>query len=165
MTLSDLSPTEVQKLTNAIQSVAEVHSKRMSDAAIRVWCKALAPYAKGQQLYRALEAACEEERMPSLHRLRELMRGRPETNAAPTIRPLTELERKESDKAAILSLLWLHYAKGWELERVGAETIGRLVAARLEGEHDIAKVLAMAKEIYPRDLVLRWMDDQQRRGS
>jgi hypothetical protein len=82
------------------------------------------------------------------------------------VTPPTEQEKALADKAAILSLLWLHYAKHWDLERVGAETISRIVIARAGiPEADVVKTLAAAKEIYPRELVLRWMDDQQRMGN
>jgi hypothetical protein len=164
-TLSDLSPATVQRLSDAIRLLAEVHNKRFSDAAITVWCKRLAEYANGSALWRAMSAACEEDRMPSLHRLVELMRGRPETKLYQAMQPPTPEQKAKADKAAVLSLLWLHYAKGWELERVGAETIGRLVAGRLDyPPEDLPRILAEAKEHYPRTLVMAWMENEQREG-
>jgi hypothetical protein len=79
--------------------------------------------------------------------------------------PPTPEEKAKADQAAILSLLWLHYAKGWELSRVGAETISRLVAARADiPPTEIERVLAAAKEVYPRTLVLAWMENEKRNG-
>lgn len=77
--------------------------------------------------------------------------------------PMTEEERKRADKAAILSMLWLHYAKGWDLARVGSDTISRLVSAHMP-ETNIERMLIAAKEIYPRDLVMAWMAEEQRIG-
>ncbi len=94
------------------------------------------------------------------------MRGRPEAVQWKGHERLTPEEQKRSDNAAILSLLWLHYAKGWELERVGAETISRIVAAQLkQPANDIPRLLAAAKEVYSRDFVMRWMEEQERIGN
>lgn len=167
-TLSDLSPATVQRLTDAIRLVAECHNWRMTDALLQVWCKKLAPYAKGQAIWKAMSMACEEEKRPSLHRIVELIRGRPETQIWSPPPPPTEKEKYDADVSAILSLLWLHYAKGWELSRVGGETIGRLFAERASKPfppEDIPRMLDAAKEIYPRELVLAWMADQQRNGG
>ncbi len=136
----------------------------MSDAAVMVWCKALCQYANGSALWRAFAAGCEEDRMPSLHRMRELLRGRQDTAAFVAPPPLTQEERDLSDQAAMLSCLWLHYAKGWELERVGSEIIGRLWAKQ-SGDPDIANRLKQAKEAYPREYVLNWMEEQQAMGN
>lgn len=80
--------------------------------------------------------------------------------------PLTPAEKKRSDNAAVLSMLWLHYHHGWALERVGQETIGRVVSAQLGVPIvDMAKMLADVKEIYPKEMVLQWMRDQQAAGN
>lgn len=91
------------------------------------------------------------------------MRGRPEASpfTAPT---MTKEQRDKSDKHAILAMLWLHYAKGWDLARVGSDTIARLVSAHMP-EQNIERMLIAAKEIYPRDLVIAWMADQERIGN
>lgn len=66
----------------------------------------------------------------------------------------------------MLSMLWLHYHHGWSLERVGQETIGRVVSVQLGVPIvDVAKMLADVKEIYPMEMVLQWMRDQQAAGN
>ena len=165
-TYSDLSDLLRAKLQSAVKLLAEVHNRRMSDAAVMVWCKALAPYAEGSMLWRAMAAGTEEDKMPSLHRIKELMRGRPDAKAWTDLTPLTPAEKKRSDNAAMLSMLWLHYHHGWSLEQVGQETIGRVVSAQLGvAIVDMPKMLAAAKEAYPKEMVLQWMRDQAAAGN
>jgi hypothetical protein len=158
----------LQRLRNEIVLLSEVHSKRLSDEAMSHWVKRLLQYATGQALWTALERARDERTFPSvgwvLEERERLMRVEAKPYAA--LPELTPDERKRSDNAAVLSMLWLHYARGWELERVGAETIARLLAQQTGRPiEDIPKMLAAAKEIYPRDLVMRWMVDQERAGN
>jgi hypothetical protein len=79
---------------------------------------------------------------------------------------LTPEEKRRSDNAAVLSLLWLHYAHGWDLNRIGAETIGRVVAQQLgKPAGDVAKILEAAKEVYTDDVVTKWMAGQIAAGN
>lgn len=73
--------------------------------------------------------------------------------------PLTPEERKRADHSAVLSMLWLHYAHGWPVERIASDIVGRLFGG------DPVRAVEAAKEIYPREFVLAWMEDQKRAGN
>ena len=160
--------TESQRLRQAISLLMDVHSRRMSEEAMTHWVKRLTPYTKGKALWAALERACDEKSMPSVGWVLEQMQyeNRADLKPPPTLVPLTPEEQKRSDNAAVLSMLWLHYKHGWALEVVGQHTIGRVVARQLGvTDMDLSKVLAAAKEAYPREMVLKWMIDQEAMGN
>jgi hypothetical protein len=132
------------------------------------WVKRLLPYAKGKALWAALEHACDEKSMPSVGWVLEQMQyeSRQDLKPAPELVPLTPEQQKRSDNAAMLSMLWLHYHHGWDLMQVGQHTIGRVVARQLGvPDLELGRVLAAAKDSYPRELVLKWMDDQKTAGN
>jgi hypothetical protein len=64
-TLSDLSPDELASLTESIRTLHEIHSRRLSDAALLTWVELLASQY-GPELLRTLKDACRMiGRMPS----------------------------------------------------------------------------------------------------
>ncbi len=79
---------------------------------------------------------------------------------------LTPDERRRSDVAAMKSLLWLHYAKGWSLQDIGRGGIAG-VYARQAGinTEDIPLILEHAMTAYPREMILDWMAAQEAIGN
>lgn len=120
------------------------------------WVNRLEPLA-GPKLFRAMSEALEEERFPTLKRIIEMAQGRRDTQPFIAPAPLTTDERKRSDHAAIMSMLWLRY--NYEHDSLGELMLKRLFPG------DPVKALATAMEIYPKETVNRWMDDQQRAGN
>jgi hypothetical protein len=59
----------------------------------------------------------------------------------------------------VLSLLWLHYTSGWDAEKLGGELLHRLFGV------DVHKAFVAAKEVYPKEAVLEWMDGQRAAGN
>jgi hypothetical protein len=97
--------------------------------------------------------------MPSIAEVKTGMAGRTDLEAFKPIPELTPEQRAKSNKAAILSMLWLHYAKGWSLDSFKGHVLGKAY------EGDPTAALKAACEIYDRDLVMRWMQDQQAAGN
>lgn len=148
-------------LRAAIELLADVHGKRMSAEALAHWLKRLLPLA-GSALYRALEIGCDERSFPSLGWVIETAanQNRRDTKPAPTLTPLTPVEQDASDRAAVKSLLWLHYAKGWTLDEIGKDSLGALYARqRGISPDDVPALVEAAMQAYPRETILRWMDD------
>jgi hypothetical protein len=129
-----------------------------------LWVQRLLPYS-GPSLWRALEQACEEERLPTLKRIKDLCRMRIESTGKP-IPVLAEAEQVRSDHAATMSMLWLHHEKGWSLSDFGGHILSRQFAEQLKRSgqkpHD---VLAEYAKTYDREKVAAWMQTQQRIGS
>jgi hypothetical protein len=146
-----LHPVHQERLKKAVMLLAETHSRKLSPAAITVWCRALAPYAEGKLLWRAFQTACETERMPSIDSLRTLMRGRPELSVFQPPPPLSEAEQKRSDQAAIMSMLWLHYECGWSFHDVSGHVLARCFGG------DAHSALVKAAECFDAETVRKWM--------
>lgn len=136
--------------------LARVHNKRLAEDALVVWCRALAPYARGKELWRALEQSCEEKAMPGIQQVKLKLAGRPELEEFKSIPALTPVERKRADQAAIMSMLWLHYEYAWPLKSFAGHILGRMLGA------DPTKALELAKQTNSRDEVWKWMSDQAR---
>ena len=48
---SKLHPVHQERLKKAVMLLAETHGRKLSPAAITVWCRALAPFAEGQLVW------------------------------------------------------------------------------------------------------------------
>lgn len=149
-----LTPGEQERLRKAISVLLQTFGKRPNDVVILVWCKALAPYAKGSAIWRALAQACEGDKLPSINAVKLLMQTRRETMDWQSAPEPTPEERKRSDHAAILSMLWLHYEREWPLDSFAGHVLGRLFGK------DPAEALRVALEVYDRPTVAKWMADQ-----
>lgn len=167
--LQEPDPVEIA-LREQLNNLCEIHGRRMSDEARRHWMRRLTEmhqtYRNG--VIRALDAACDSRSFFELEWIRERAEQENRRDTRPFVAPAepTEVERHRADLAAIKSLLWLHYRHGWDLERIGRETLGRAFASqRGIDPADVPAVIAAAKESYPRETILRWMDDQQQIGA
>lgn len=99
------------KLDQKIQTLCEIHNRKLSDEARRHWLKELLKYAEGKAIWKALDAGCNEGRMPSVSWVLEQMAidARRDTKPFEAHPEPTEDERQRSDAAAIKSMLWLNY--------------------------------------------------------
>lgn len=154
----NLSPGNQERLTKSIRLLAETHGRKLSDQAVTVWCKALAPYVTTLALFRALAESCEDERMPSIAKVKSRLRGRPELEECKPIPEMTPEERERSDKGAVLSMLWLHHIKGWPMSSFAGTIFERRFG------RDPTDALHVAAQTYDRTLVEAWMGDQKLAG-
>lgn len=102
------------------------------------------------------ESSVKDDWVPSISQLIKRMHGiegaaSKSDGRAPR---LTEAERRKSTRAAVLSMLWLHYELGWSFEQLGEH-----IMANAFGGNAVAAVAA-AKEQYTQATVRRWMADQ-----
>lgn len=58
-----------------------------------------------------------------------------------------------------MSMLWLHYEKGWQAPNFQGTVFERNFGV------ETARALAAAREIYDREAVARWMRMQEQRGA
>lgn len=157
----------LQRLRNEIVLLSEIHSKRLSDEAMAHWVKRLLPYASGQGLWTALERARDERAFPTVgwvleHREQSMRREAKPFESPPA---LTPEERARSDRAAILSMLWLEYTRGFGPQHIGGIVSGcmaRLYARQKTSDAHVEALLAEAREKYSREYVLAWMAEQER---
>lgn len=155
-------------MDKAIGVLCDIHNRKLSDEGRRHWMSQLMPFATGKAIWKALEIAGNEKGMPSVAWVLEQQQRYARDDVKPYVAPvpLTPEQQRRSDVAAMKSLLWLHYHHGWELERVGKETIGRVMAAQMGmAAEDVPHVQQAAKDKYPREYVLQWMRDQQAAGN
>jgi hypothetical protein len=152
-------------LSNALDLLCEIHGRKMSHEAKQHWMRRLLPLA-GSAVFAAMAEACDARAHFELAWIIETAAAKNRRDTKPYVAPTepTELERHQSDAAALKSLLWLHYVHKWDLATCGAETIGR-VFARQRGidPADVPAVLDAARAAYPRETIVRWMDDQATR--
>lgn len=135
------------------------------------WVKRLLPYAKGRAVWVALEKARDEKYFPSVGGVLELIEQEQRRDTLPYVppKPLTPEESSKSDRAAILSMLWLEYTKGFGPVHIGGIVSGcmaRIYAKQFgKTDADIEAAMVEARAKYPREFVLRWMEEQQRIGN
>lgn len=145
------------ELNNAIESAWAAFGGVPPAKTIAVWSQALQniPLA---HVRKALREASENGARPNLGLVKT--RAQEFWNSASyapiDVKPLTPDEKRKADKAAILSMLWLHYANGWGLNEFHNYGLAKLYGDNMEA------AFKAAKEIYSRDLVLAWMEDQKR---
>ncbi len=157
------------KLDSKIQLLCDIHNRKLSDEARLHWLRELLKYASGRALWRALEAGCNEQRMPSIAWILEHMQGTARQDVKPFVQqpaPTPEQEER-SARAAIKSMLWLHYAKGFAAKDI-AGIIG-LAAARLfmtQTGRSVEQAVEDAKILpgHDRDSILAWMSEQEAMG-
>ena len=150
-----LGPSEREHLVNSFRRLAQHHNKKLSEDSLFWYAKRLSPWAKGERLYQTIPMLMEEDRMPTIKRIKEALGGRPEQSPAPTVPALTPEEEKRSDHAAIMSMLWLHYEKGWRASDLAGAIFERQLGV------ETARALVAAAEIYDRETVARWMRVQE----
>lgn len=127
--------------------------------------------AKSKSIWKALEAAANEKGMPSVNWVIESQQEHARADVPPYVAPPepTSEERMRSDRAAILSMLWLEYTKDFGPVHIGGIVNGCMsrIFARQSGKTDaeIEATLAEARAKYPRDYVLAWMEEQKRIGN
>lgn len=93
--------------------------------------------------------------MPTPNRVKTRLRERAELKPI-EIPQLTTAERENSDKSAVLSMLWLHYAKRWPFEAFNGSVFERNFGK------DPVTALKAAAELYDKETIMRWMQDQER---
>lgn len=155
----DESPAR-REIRKRFRALMANFGKRVVPEMELIWVNKLEPHAS-PKLFNALESALEEERMPTLGRLLQMFRGRNDTIQWVPPKPLTETEKTRADNSAILSILWFHYKYG---ESENAD-LGKLILKRCFDKGDPASMIARAKELYPKEVVFRWMQDQERAGN
>lgn len=110
-----------------------------------------------------MEKACDSREYFNLQWIVEAAATENRRDTKPFVPPpkLTDVEQHAADLSAVKSLLWLHYAKGWTMDEIGKDTLGRLFARqRGLSADDVPALIEQAKESYPRETILRWMTDQ-----
>lgn len=140
------------------RAMAANFGKRFPAELELLWVNKLEKYA-GDALDAILEQSLMGEKMPTLGAIMEVVHGRRDSAAFVPPPRLTPEQQKKSDHAAILSMLWLHYEKGWELKEFDGHVLGRLFGGNAN------TALLKAKEIYDAPTVNRWMQDQQMAGN
>lgn len=159
---NNLEHWEQERLRKAVKLLCEARHSRLSDTAALVWCKSLAPYAKGQLLWTTMRTLCEATGKPSIAEIKTAMRGRPELNQYQPPKKLTPEEQKKSDLAAVMSMLWLHYEHGWQAKDFSWKIFERVFER--EGA-DAETILAGAREAFSRETIAKWMRDQEAAGN
>lgn len=161
----------IRQLASAIETLCNIHSKHLSDEGRRHWIKQLTPWTKTKSLWKALEAAGNERGMPPVIWVLEQQQKFARDDVPQYVPPPepTPEERMRSDRAAILSMLWLEYTKGFGPVHIGGIVNGCMarIFARQTGKSDseIEASLAEARAKYPREFVLRWMEEQKAMGN
>lgn len=168
--LQPQDPNEA-RLATAITLLCEVHSRKLSDEAFSHWKRRLFPLVSGTALWKALEKACDERGMPSIAWVLEHIDLLQRRDTKPFV-PQPELtadERLKSARAAVLSMLWLGYTKGFGDDAIGgivASAMGKLYQKQFEtDEVGLAQTLKDAREKYPREFVVAWMKNQEAIGN
>lgn len=148
---------DLTRLRQSVMLLAEVHGRRLSDAALAQWVSSLSPYADRPSIWAAMTAACEAERMPSIGDVRASTIARSTSRTATTIAPMSRAERERADHAAVMSMLWLdRHHRG-----IGAGGILLSVMARQMGGADRATAaVAEARARYSDADVDAWMARQ-----
>jgi hypothetical protein len=157
MTTSPSDPTE--EIKAAVRALWAAWTKRPNDEEQAAWAKSLRPYWDRPSLRQAMRAATEGalgDWIPTvpqlLGKMRAIESSTPTTQRAD--QPLDERAQRRAQRAAVLSLLWLHYEFGWSLEYVGSHLLASLFGG------DPRAAIAAAKEQYTHATIRRWMADQ-----
>lgn len=154
-----LSPHQREHLMRSLKLLAQAVGAKMGEERLHIYAKRLSPYATTKALYAAFSSLSEGERMPSVRQIRAEMGQRAELQPAKSIPPLTDEEQRRSDQSAVMSMLWLHYEKGW-----GPSAFRGTIFQKRLGM-DTAGALALAKEIYDRETIAKWMQDQEAKAE
>ena len=146
-------------ILTSLKLLCSAFGRKLDQDALAFWASRLSEYPP-ESVFKALREAMDGERFPTLKQLRDAAGNvGPTRNTVVEHPPLTADQRKRSDHSAIMSMLWLHYDKGWPLTDFGGHILGRLFGK------DPHEALAKAKEIYDAPTVKAWMIDQQRAGN
>lgn len=150
--------TDVMRLDALIRDMADSSGKLMKAARLDFYVKKLRAYC-GDELFKLLEDLAEEGELPSPRQIKaqlnaRLLRNRLQQGPQNMPQP-TEGERARADKAAIMSMLWLHYEHAWPFESFGGQIIGKRF--ELQTGQSAAEALAKAAAVYSEDAVRAWM--------
>lgn len=143
------------RIVEEVKLLHALHHRRIQAEALKVWADECEKYA-GAVLWEVLRQGRFGERCPTIGQVLDACRAR-----APKPQQehpqLTLEQREKSERAAIMSLLWLHYEHGLtpELAQAFKQQTGEPAGA----------ALLRARERYPRAIVQRWMADQKRAGN
>lgn len=152
------SHSELDQLQQAVRVLWSAFGRKADTDTCAVWAKSLRPY-EGPVLYRVFREAAEAESLPNLGEVLGKIRAlKKAADGAPSIL-LTDEQRAKADKVAVLSMLWLHYAKGWSFESFHGTIFERNFGK------DPVTALKAAAAIYDKDTVLRWMQDQETKAK
>jgi hypothetical protein len=151
---------ERRLLMDDVAKLASVMGRNLSKDALNHWADRLITLEPKSLLYRILGDFSDGPKMPALTEVLEAFnyakRVRPEANLTPR---LTEAEKKRADQSAIMSMLWLHYEKNWQLSDFNGH-----IMARSFGRNPVDALIA-ASEIFTREDIRKWMKDQQDAGN
>lgn len=149
----------------AVRQLWSAWTKRPSEEEQVAWTERLRPYFAKPALKHAMRECAEtSDWVPTIPALLARMRAiedaaQSRSKYEPTLHILTAKEREKSDKAAVLSMLWLHHVKGWPTSAFS----GTIFEERFAGMGQ--KAFEDAAKHYPRELLEAWMEDQKRDGN
>lgn len=147
-----------ERLAMAVAKLGDVHGRKLSAVQIQHWVSRLTQHAENPILWRILAEACDGARMPAVSDVLDAIAAHPKAQARVEAPP-TPGERLRSNHAAVLSMLWLHYAKNWQLR----DFAGTIMASQFG--KDPYDALVAAKELYDKPTILAWMANQEQAGN
>lgn len=149
---------EIERLNEKIGEMAEIHGRKLPVAARQRWIIKLRDFSFNAVMS-VIDAGCDAKHMPALTEVIEGVNSRQFSKGtyAPAVE-MTPEQRKRSDLAAIMSMLWLHYEKRWKLSDIAGHALARAFG------RDPVEALTVAKGIYSAEDVSRWMKQQEQAG-
>lgn len=162
--------SETERIKAGVRRIANNHARNMSDAQVTSWAETLRPYA-GPVLMRVLDDFAIGDEFPNVGGIRAKYFGL--TQSSKTPRPQTEAERKKADHAAIVSMLWLHYEKGWRLEDFDGSPMARAFLGLSFAQRDmndeqraeVMRALRAAKMHYDRATIARLFEQLEQSAA
>lgn len=148
--------SDINRIKDSLQVLCGTFGRRMDANTLLVWARELEKYA-GERLWNAFKTSLMGESMPTLRWLIENASNGLKSNAYKEPHALTDREKKLSDNAAVMSMLWLRYNHGHQ-------NLGYLMLNRMFGG-DSQKAVDAAQQIYTKEMVDQWMIDQKKCGN
>lgn len=144
-------------IEKAIKLLAEVHGARLSEPRKNRYVRKLSRLGQSTALFRVLDKACDDDRMPTPSMLceqvnAEIARAKPVTAQ----RALSADEKRSADKALLRSIVWLHLVKGWQPHDFANTMFARRMG---RDENDYGEFLraAVLHENWTRESIDEWM--------
>ncbi len=161
-----------EQIKRSVRMLCDAFARKLNDDALDTWAERLEPYSKNPLMWRVLKDAVAWENWPNLGVLLGKIQAEiKHSEGTRTPPPMSDRERERSDTAAIRSMLWLIYEKGWKVEDFAGHALARaflrLPIKPPEDETDedraahraaITRALTAAMQIYDRASIARWME-------
>lgn len=144
----------MQTLAAEIGEMHAIAGKKCTDRRIDFYLKKLGPYV-GPELEAVIESFKECGECPGVRKILDGVHSRKRRTADNLLMPaLTEEEKRRSDHAAIMSMLWLHYEHRWSIDRLVSDILTRVFARQVD---DPKQAIEEAKKHYTKERVAEWM--------